>query len=342
MIRAGPGQAARLTAVVVLPTPPFWLAIVMMRQLAGRGHDRSSPAPRTPTAASAARPIGVSCGFCGTSGITTEPTSPRPWAAVPPCIASSTTVLPAFLPAFLRLLARVPGRLMCYGPGGSGVAAQSPFHVKLRPTMLAVPLALPRVALPRVALPRASQFQSGYVRRSPRHLLEGERQGPPPGPAAVPSQRNRRRPRCRFASRGTRHRASPAPQRPEPGRWRHVVPATTPALPARRARGEGPAVRRDAASRRVAGRAIQGRPQAPSRCSSPRRHARRSAPRWREGPAGHGSPRRSARSAAAVSRPPYLAAVSVSAPCRPPEYGRPWPVVRRYRGPPSELRRSAH
>jgi hypothetical protein len=26
-------EAARLTAVVVLPTPPFWLAIAMMRDL---------------------------------------------------------------------------------------------------------------------------------------------------------------------------------------------------------------------------------------------------------------------------------------------------------------------
>ena len=30
--------AARFTAVVVLPTPPFWLATVMMRHERGRGH----------------------------------------------------------------------------------------------------------------------------------------------------------------------------------------------------------------------------------------------------------------------------------------------------------------
>src|SRR5450631_2461534 len=34
--------AARLTAVVVLPTPPFWLAIVMTRHAPGRGHARSA------------------------------------------------------------------------------------------------------------------------------------------------------------------------------------------------------------------------------------------------------------------------------------------------------------
>src|SRR6516162_1431217 len=43
-------QAARLTAEVVLPTPPFWLAIVMTRQAGGRGHSYSV----SPSAASAA------------------------------------------------------------------------------------------------------------------------------------------------------------------------------------------------------------------------------------------------------------------------------------------------
>src|SRR6516164_10412706 len=43
-------QAARLTAVVVLPTPPFWLAMVITRQDGGRGHSRSV----SPSAASAA------------------------------------------------------------------------------------------------------------------------------------------------------------------------------------------------------------------------------------------------------------------------------------------------
>src|SRR5579871_2946233 len=42
-------QAARLTAEVVLPTPPFWLAMVMTRQAGGRGHSRSV----SPSAASA-------------------------------------------------------------------------------------------------------------------------------------------------------------------------------------------------------------------------------------------------------------------------------------------------
>src|SRR5580704_10967742 len=63
--------AARFTAVVVLPTPPFWLAIVMIRQRGGRGHGWRSARPRTPIAASAARPIGVSTWLRGTSGTTT-------------------------------------------------------------------------------------------------------------------------------------------------------------------------------------------------------------------------------------------------------------------------------
>src|ERR1700722_12781741 len=62
--------AARLTAVVVLPTPPFWFATVMIRQRLGRG--QSSRPPRAPTAASAARPIGVSAAVAhGASGTTT-------------------------------------------------------------------------------------------------------------------------------------------------------------------------------------------------------------------------------------------------------------------------------
>src|SRR6516162_7642058 len=43
-------HAARLTAVVVLPTPPFWLAMVSTRQDGGCGHSRSV----SPSAASAA------------------------------------------------------------------------------------------------------------------------------------------------------------------------------------------------------------------------------------------------------------------------------------------------
>src|SRR2546422_4036884 len=44
--------AARLTALVVLPTPPFWLAIVIIRHERGRGHSRP-PDPREARAASA-------------------------------------------------------------------------------------------------------------------------------------------------------------------------------------------------------------------------------------------------------------------------------------------------
>src|SRR5690625_3644697 len=58
--------AARFTAVVVLPTPPFWFAIVMIRRCAGRGRP-SVPSARMPTTASPSRapPVdgspGVSC-----------------------------------------------------------------------------------------------------------------------------------------------------------------------------------------------------------------------------------------------------------------------------------------
>ena len=50
--------AARLTALVVLPTPPFWLAIVMTRQSGGLGHSFSPRFARTRSAAAAACAIG--------------------------------------------------------------------------------------------------------------------------------------------------------------------------------------------------------------------------------------------------------------------------------------------
>ena len=52
--------AATLTAVVVLPTPPFWLAIVKTRCRAGRGSPPLSAACSRRTARSASAPIGVS------------------------------------------------------------------------------------------------------------------------------------------------------------------------------------------------------------------------------------------------------------------------------------------
>jgi hypothetical protein len=36
--------AARLTAVVVLPTPPFWFAMAMMRVMRGAADPREMPA----------------------------------------------------------------------------------------------------------------------------------------------------------------------------------------------------------------------------------------------------------------------------------------------------------
>src|SRR4051794_1905489 len=50
--------AARLTALVVLPTPPFWFAIVITRHRGGRGHSFSPRFPCTRNAAAAAWAIG--------------------------------------------------------------------------------------------------------------------------------------------------------------------------------------------------------------------------------------------------------------------------------------------
>lgn len=66
-------EAARLTVVVVLPTPPFWLATTMTRVRSGRGSP--SPArPRASTASWAARPMGVSSIGGGVSRETPSPT----------------------------------------------------------------------------------------------------------------------------------------------------------------------------------------------------------------------------------------------------------------------------
>src|SRR3954447_7653310 len=50
--------AARLTALVVLPTPPFWFAIVITRHRGGRGHSFSPRFACTRNAAAAACAIG--------------------------------------------------------------------------------------------------------------------------------------------------------------------------------------------------------------------------------------------------------------------------------------------
>ena len=65
--------AATLTAVVVLPTPPFWLAIVNTRWRGGRGQLRPFAACSRRTARSASAPIGVSA--------TAGPPTPRRRAA---------------------------------------------------------------------------------------------------------------------------------------------------------------------------------------------------------------------------------------------------------------------
>src|ERR1700722_8649196 len=77
--------AARLTAVVVLPPPPFWLAIVITRQEPGRGHARSGRAapavlPR------AACPASISSPGCLTAGTTNS--------CLPPLVATTVSVPP--------------------------------------------------------------------------------------------------------------------------------------------------------------------------------------------------------------------------------------------------------
>src|ERR1039458_1061499 len=61
--------AARLTAVVVLPTPPFWLAIVITRQEPGRGHARSD-LPGDVLVLRAAGPASISSSGCLAAGTT--------------------------------------------------------------------------------------------------------------------------------------------------------------------------------------------------------------------------------------------------------------------------------
>src|SRR5205807_8495930 len=70
--------AARLTALVVLPTPPFWLAIVIIRHERGRGHSRP-PDPREARAASA----GVIDGRPGPGAAAAAPICPAAASAVP-------------------------------------------------------------------------------------------------------------------------------------------------------------------------------------------------------------------------------------------------------------------
>src|SRR5258708_30585977 len=77
--------AARLTAVVVLPTPPFWFAIVMILQALGRG--QAGLPDRAVRAARAARAMGVSDTGSMTTGITTS-LSPRPRSPTPKPAAS--------------------------------------------------------------------------------------------------------------------------------------------------------------------------------------------------------------------------------------------------------------
>ena len=79
----------------VLPTPPFWFAIVMIRQRGGRGQASRSASPRTPTATWAARPIGVSASLRGISGMTTGGAGA---SGRPPSTAPSTVTIPDLSP----------------------------------------------------------------------------------------------------------------------------------------------------------------------------------------------------------------------------------------------------
>src|SRR5258708_36516982 len=81
--------AARLTAVVVFPTPPFWFAMVMILHALGRG--QAGLPDRAARAARAALALGVSETGSTTTGITTAVSpSPRPRAAPGPPSTSGT------------------------------------------------------------------------------------------------------------------------------------------------------------------------------------------------------------------------------------------------------------
>src|SRR5215472_6188631 len=86
-------QAARLTALVVLPTPPFWLAIVITRHEGGRGHSCSVP----PSAANAAW-AGLIAGAAWPAGAADTP--PAPGAPADPGILPGPGTLsgPAAVP----------------------------------------------------------------------------------------------------------------------------------------------------------------------------------------------------------------------------------------------------
>src|SRR5690348_3718675 len=114
-------HAARLTAVVVLPTPPFWLAMVITRQDGGRGHSLSV----SPSAASAAwagltgtlRAVGTgpelacpcagtvigACGDPGTSAVTTPPSAPACVAAALPGEGAAETATVAGFPRVITV-----------------------------------------------------------------------------------------------------------------------------------------------------------------------------------------------------------------------------------------------
>src|SRR5262249_33432597 len=73
-------QAARLTALVVFPPPPFWFAIVIIRQERGRGHSRPSAPPRGARAASA--------------GVIADLPCPAAAAAAAPPVPATTVAVP--------------------------------------------------------------------------------------------------------------------------------------------------------------------------------------------------------------------------------------------------------
>ena len=189
--RAAPGAAAMLTAVVVLPTPPFWLAIVMIRQARGRGQGRPPPL-RTSIATSAARPMGVSA-----AGPSAGPGRPGGRAG-----------------RVRRHPARRAGRA---GRGLAGPGRVSPAQVRPRSFRLAVVGALsapgarhsPSRHSPSAMVSRETSAASGQPRLPERCT---EARAPPAGPR-VPPAGPRHRPQ-RFCGRRGRKRD----HRPVPGR----------------------------------------------------------------------------------------------------------------------------
>ena len=184
--------AARLTAVVVLPTPPFWLAIVITRQEPGRGHTRSgrfAPAG-LPLAAC---PASVSASGCLAAGTTNS--------CLPPPVATPAPASPAPSSPVARFAA----------------CSADPYLAGLRPGHLGLPGPRagwapgirPRARLPAPRFPRPiARRLSGAFSCPPRFHRHSHR--PRPGPEPVLHVKLRP-----PASPGPEPRTAAVPPRPQ-------------------------------------------------------------------------------------------------------------------------------